>query len=116
MRRVDLTETDYEIPGDFDVAGFRTEGLPKPDDADMEAVIRFDVDAARWAREFFPATSIEDEEDGGATATVLTSGRFWLLTELLKWGGRARVEAPEELAADLVARAKATLERYRRSR
>jgi predicted DNA-binding transcriptional regulator YafY len=114
MRRVELTEVDYEIPADFDVAGFRRESLPKPDQPEIEARIRFDMDAARWAREFFPATSIAEEADGGATATVLTSGRFWLLNELLKWGGRARVEAPDGLAADLVERAKATLKRYGR--
>jgi len=112
MRTVARTETEYEIPQDFEVARFRREGVPEPSEPEIEARIRFDVDAAPWVREFFPATAIEQDEDGSVVATVRTSGRFWLVSELLLWGGWARVVEPEELREELVARARETLSRY----
>ena len=112
MRSVTESGGEYEIPADFEVAMFRREGVPEPEEPEIEARIRFDADASRWAREFFPATGIEEERDGSVVATVRTSGRFWLVSELLKWGGRAHVLEPEELRAELVRSARETLGHY----
>jgi len=112
MRRVTPTEREYEIPVEFEVATLRREIVPRPEAPKLTARIRFDVDASRWAREFFPATTIEEEEDGAVVATVRTSGRFWLVSELLLWGGRSRVLEPEGLREELVARARETLAQY----
>ena len=78
----------------------------------LTARIRFDHDASRWAREFFPATEIEEAEDGSAIATVRTSGRFWLVSELLLWGGRATVLEPDDLRREVADRARETLLQY----
>jgi len=113
VRGVAPTDSEYEIPEDFEVARFRQERVPEPAAPELTARIRFDVDASRWAKEFFPATTIEEEEDGAVVATVRTSGRFWLVSELLLWGGRSRVLEPDELREDLAARARETLSQYR---
>ncbi|MEN8149671.1 MAG: WYL domain-containing protein, partial [Planctomycetota bacterium] len=112
MRTVTGCSSEYEIPADFEVATFLAEAVPMPESPRMTARIRFDHDASRWAREFFPATEIEEDEDGAAIATVRTSGRFWLESELLLWGGRATVLEPEELRRSVADRARETLAQY----
>jgi predicted DNA-binding transcriptional regulator YafY len=112
MRSVTPSAVEYDIPDDFEVAAFRREKRPEPEAPELTARIRFDHDASRWAREFFPATEIEEAEDKSAIATVRTSGRFWLVSELLLWGGRATVLEPEDLRREVADRARETLLQY----
>jgi len=112
MRSVVPGSLEYEIPADFEVATFVAQDVPRPESPRLAARIRFDHDASRWAREFFPASETEESPDGEVIATVRTSGPFWLVSELLLWGDRATVLEPAELRRSVAERARETLAQY----
>jgi predicted DNA-binding transcriptional regulator YafY len=115
IRSAELTETEYEIPDEFEVGSFRRTGPPEPAGPAISATIRFRPDeASRFAREDFPAQETRDEPDGSMVATIRTSSLAWLTAELLMWGGWAEVEGPKELRNELRDRARATLALYRK--
>ncbi|MCU0725220.1 MAG: WYL domain-containing protein [Planctomycetes bacterium] len=108
------TGRDYEIPEEFDVAAFRREEPPEPEAGATEVLLRFEEEAARFAEEGFPAQEKKRFADGSLRAVVRTGGRAWIISELLRWGARVMVESPPDVVADLVDRARRTLERYGR--
>ena len=112
IREARLTKDEYVIPDDFEVAQFRREGPPDPEEPTLCARIRFEPEIARFARELFPGSDLEEDPDGALRMTVRTTGRFWLVAELLRWGAQASVLEPPDLRAELLARARETLTQY----
>jgi proteasome accessory factor C len=112
VRALADTGEEYDVPADFDVMAWLNEGPPAPETPAMTAVIRFGPEHGRFARELFPSRDLEEDEDGTVTARVRTSGRYWLVFELLRWGAKAEVLEPAELRTTLVDRARETLARY----
>jgi proteasome accessory factor C len=114
IRSAVLTDVDYDIPEDFDVAAFRREEPPEPEGEAIEVHVRFDEEVARFAEARFPAQESRRRGDGSLGAVVRTGGGAWIISELLRWGARAVVESPPAVAAGLVDRARRTLELYGR--
>jgi len=113
IRTCELTALEYVIPDDFEVATLRREGPPDPEGA-VDVEVRFIPDIARFAREGFPASSFSEEEDGSVVARLRTTGTAWLISELLRWGGKAFVVAPDSLREELLSRCAGALRLYGR--
>ena len=71
-------------------------------------------EVARFAQESFPAQQVRRLADGSVRAVLRTTGRAWLVSELLRWGATAVVESPPELKQALAERAAETLKLYER--
>jgi proteasome accessory factor C len=103
---------EYEVPDEFEVAAYRRDGPPDPAGEGVCVTIRFSEEEARYAKEGFPASGFSEFDDGSVEATLETTGPAWLVGELLRWGGGAKVIEPEEIREQLTARAREALARY----
>ncbi len=112
IRTAEIGKAEYEIPEEFDVSRYRLRGPPEPERPSLEARIRFRPDAARFARDRFPASEVREEEDGSVVVVVRASETAWLVSELLRWGEDARVLDPPGLEETVRERARRTLARY----
>lgn len=112
VRMATLTARDYEIPLDFDVGRYRREGPVEPEGEALEVKVRFDPESARFAREEFPASEWEEHPDGSVVATVKTNRTFWLVSELLPWGGHVSIRSPDSFRVELADQAGAALALY----
>ena len=79
---------------------------PSPDD---ELVTLAVTPAGRWVAEYYPCESVTETDDGGLTIQLRVADRRWLRRLVLRLGGTGRVVAPADLAAEVVAEAKAAL-------
>jgi proteasome accessory factor C len=82
---------------------------PSPDD---ELVTLAVTPAGRWVAEYYPCESVTEAPDGGLTIELRVSDRRWLRRLVLRLGGTGRVVEPAELAAKVVADARAALAAY----
>ena len=114
IRAVRTTDRDYLIPEEFDVGKFRRDGPPDPGDAAVTVDVVFDEDVARFIEETFPAKEFKLRADGSVRARIRVTGPAWLVSEMMRWGARACVEEPSSVRAEVVERAKRTLELYGR--
>jgi proteasome accessory factor C len=114
IRAAETTDRDYLIPEEFDVGRFRREGPPDPDGEAVTVQVLFAEDVARFIRENFPAREFRRLPDGSVRAWIRITGPAWLLSEMLRWGAKARVETPPQVRTEVVERARRTLELYRR--
>lgn len=79
---------------------------PSPDD---ELVTLAVTPAGRWVAEYYPCESVTENDDGGLSIQLRVADRRWLRRLVLRLGGTGRVVAPADLAAEVVAEAKAAL-------
>jgi proteasome accessory factor C len=116
IRSVCRNGKEYEVPEDFEVGAYRRESVPESgaERVGHAVTVRFEPDRARFARELFPASRLEAEPDGSLRAELRTRGTFWLVSELLRWGSSAYVEAPRSVRRELLRAARRTRELYGR--
>jgi len=82
---------------------------PSPDD---ELVTLALGPGGRWVAEYYPCESVSESPDGGLTVTLRVHDRRWLRRLVLRLGGGGRVLEPADLAAEVVADARAALDAY----
>ena len=72
--------------------------------------------SARWVADYFPVEEVTPvaEPPGGVAVSVRTADPAWARRLVASLGGAARVLAPDGLAAEVVADARAALARYSR--
>jgi proteasome accessory factor C len=114
VRDARVTDHTYEIPAEFDVGKYRRDGPPAPEEGASAVTIVFDESVARFVRESFAAGDIRTRPSGDLEIVVRTTGPAWILSLLLRWGGAAVVEGPEDVRDALCARARETLAKYGR--
>jgi predicted DNA-binding transcriptional regulator YafY len=102
VERAELTQERYEIPADFDVAGYfgPTWGVLRGEGGAPEDVaVRLSPVAAPWVRDerWHPTQQVEALPDGG----IRLRFRCTVTNELVRWilgfGGEVYVEAPRDL-------------------
>ncbi|HSI93261.1 MAG TPA: WYL domain-containing protein [Jiangellaceae bacterium] len=82
---------------------------PSPDDELVKLAV---TPAGRWVAEYYPCESVTERPDGGLTIHLRVSDRRWLRRLVLRLGGTGRVVEPADLAAEVVADARAGLAAY----
>jgi proteasome accessory factor C len=111
LDRIDeITElAERALPPPYAVPTDVSEGLfqAKPEQRFATFVLEPDV---RWVAEYYPVEEAEELDGGRVRVRMRYSDRSWMVRLLLGLGGEVRVEAPEELAAQLKSRASAALE------
>lgn len=96
-----LGEGTFDVPGDFDAAPYLDGGLDELLFASVsrKAQVRYSPRVARWVREraSYRSLSMEENDDGGVTVCHSVADPQWLARHVLRYGGEAVVESPEEL-------------------
>jgi proteasome accessory factor C len=90
-----------------DVSG----GLFQPTPQDVHVVLVADP-PARWVAEYYPTDAVDRQPDGSLRIALRVADPSWVVRLVLRMGGALRIEAPAELAAEAVARARAALAGY----
>jgi proteasome accessory factor C len=88
-----------------------SEGLfrPSPDDTLVALLLHPE---ARWVAEYYPVEATAEAAEGALRVSLRVNDPAWLTRLMLRLGGAARVEAPEELAATVREAAFAALRNY----
>ncbi|SOD97459.1 helix-turn-helix transcriptional regulator [Blastococcus haudaquaticus] len=88
-------------------------GVYQPDPESPAVRLRLSR-SARWVADYYPVDTVEpvDDPPGGLAVTVRTQDLAWARRLVASLGGEAQVDEPAELAAQVVADARAALARY----
>jgi len=97
IKTFQITDEAFEIPGDFDIESYRHGELYAQSEADLEVVVRFGPELARWIREEMPGAQIVDEPDGSIRLTLFSHSMEWLVAWLVQYEDKAEVLSPPEL-------------------
>lgn len=97
IREAVLTDTEYEIPPDFDVQEWNKDRDFVPAPGKTVARVLFSADAARFAREELPAKDCRVRADGSLEANVPVQSEVWFLSWLFQFGRGVEVLGPPEL-------------------
>ncbi len=99
VERVDVLDVPSSPPLD---ASLRPESdglfVPSPDDLLVELEL---APSARWIPEYYPTEYVREQAGGGAIVGLRVSDPAWARSLVMRLGGRARVLAPSQLAADV---------------
>jgi proteasome accessory factor C len=85
--------------------------LFQPDPEDPLAVLDLER-PARWVAEYYPTEAQEELGDGRLRVRLRFSDPGWLQRLVLRLGGNATLQEPDEVAAAVRARAEAALAQY----
>lgn len=98
----------FSRPQGFRASQFLAEAPWEAGEQDMQAVVRFDAEAAWWARRQLPSSAaITEEADGSLVATLRVANPDSFVGWLLGFVDQAEVLEPPELRRLVVARVKA---------
>jgi proteasome accessory factor C len=89
-----------------------SEGIFSPAPTDTLATLALDP-TARWVAEYYPVESTEEVGDGTLRVTLRVGDAEWLIRLVLRLGGSARVERPDNLSAAVHTAATEALRNYR---
>ncbi len=96
-----LDEGTFDIPSDFDPGPYLDGGLDELLFASVSrrAYVRYSPRVGRWIREraSYRSISMEDNGDGSVTVCHSVADPDWLARHVLRYGGEAVVEGPEDL-------------------
>ena len=114
IRRAELGETPFEIPGDFDFDAYTASSFGVVVEAAEPVRIRF---APRWGlyvREhvWHPSQAVDDAPDGGVELRMEVGTGEELVGWVLSFGAGARVLEPASLAEAVATELRATLASY----
>jgi len=115
IKAIEQTSVQFEIPEDFNIENFMQSSFGIFTGEPVTVKIHFSADIAGYVREktWHASQKIDAREDGSILFTARVAGtdeiKFWVL----RWGGKARVLAPESLRNEIKAEAEAILENYR---
>ena len=112
IENLSVTAQTFERP-----AGFKLDQSRPDDDRPVTVRVRFDKKVARWVREsrYFYITELQDESDGGLTATLQVRQESEVLGWLLGWGRQAQVLEPTSLQRLLIEELEGILSRYQKA-
>ncbi|RJQ54224.1 MAG: YafY family transcriptional regulator [Actinobacteria bacterium] len=96
------TESPFDLRDKIETTDYERGILYTESNADKKAEVRFSPQAARWARETWPACEGEEHADGSLTLSIPYTGEAWMVRQLLGYGPAARVLAPPELVNALL--------------
>jgi proteasome accessory factor C len=88
-----------------------SQGLFQPDPEDPEAVLDL-TPPARWVAEYYPTEGQEELGNGRLRVRLRFSDPGWLQRLVLRLGGNATLQEPDDVAAAVRARAEAALAQY----
>lgn len=111
ISEAEVLETDTEDHSDLaprDLA----EGIFTPSPEDGTATLLLEP-TARWVAEYYPVERVEEAGAGALRVTLRIADPAWLTRLVLRLGGQAAVEEPEELAEAVRAVATQALGNYR---
>jgi predicted DNA-binding transcriptional regulator YafY len=115
IETIELTADTFDEPTDFDPDEIlaTTFDLTLGDPVDVE--IRFSANAARRIvnRRWSATQSLQHHPDGSVTLRMSTSGKDDVLRWVLSFGEDAEVIRPKDMREAIVAKATATLSKYR---
>ncbi|KAA2266525.1 WYL domain-containing protein [Solihabitans fulvus] len=87
-----------------------SEGLFRPEPTQQVASLVLEPDS-RWIAEYYPVDEVTELGDGRTRVLMRYADTSWMVRLLLGLGGDVLVEAPDELAAQITARAQEALDR-----
>lgn len=94
-----LLAEDFEVPADFDPETWLTgDGEVFRAEDDIEVVVRYSPEIARWLRERGP---VEEGDDGSVIIRHRVADRRWIIRHTLQYGGEAEILEPAELREEL---------------
>ena len=88
-----------------------SEGIFRPAEDDRLVTVRLEP-PARWVAEYYPVESIEETGDGALRVSLKVADPEWLTRLMLRLGGAARVEEPQELSEAVHRAAAGALHNY----
>ena len=99
LHRVDLLDTIFTPPENFDLSNWLSGSFGVWREEPMMVEWRFLPEAAPEARlwQFHPTQTVTDEPDGGLTVRFTAGGIEEMCDHLFRWGDRVRIIAPEAL-------------------
>lgn len=91
IKRVEPTEDDAEIPGDFDPDRYRGafRGL-----GSTTMTLEISPGAARWFEDYYPVSSSTKLDDGWRRVQLVSGGNRWAATLVMRLGADARAVEP----------------------
>jgi len=97
IRDAELLDSEYEIPDDFDIQGWKdaSDFTAPPGKAVARVLLR--GMGARFARDELPRRDVRELPDGSVLARVAVRSEAWFLGWLLQYGADAEVLEPSEL-------------------
>jgi proteasome accessory factor C len=107
---IEVLDVEADVPADAEQVDVDS-GLFRPSPADVEVVLEL-APAARWVAEYYLCEQVEQLEDGRLRVRLRTPDPRMVRRLALRLGEDARVVAPPELAAQVVADATAALAHY----
>ena len=114
IQTVEGTEERFTMPKDFRPEERINSAFQITYDDPIAVRIQFAPSVAKYIEErrWAPEQKLERAEDGSVTLEMSTSGRKEVLMWVLSFGGDARVLAPEDLRASVIAEAKRAAAQY----
>ncbi|HKJ03492.1 MAG TPA: WYL domain-containing protein [Longimicrobiales bacterium] len=96
---VSLLEDTFEVPPDFEPSDYISGGRVYRGGEEIEALVRYSPEIARWVRERWDGERAETWPDGSLLVRHRVADEGWLVRHVLQYGPEAEVLAPEELRA-----------------
>ena len=116
IRRVELTGTPYDIPGDFDPRQVLADawGIWYTEEEPVEVVLRFSPRVANRVREtqWHRSETVEQQPDGGLLWRARVAEPQEMLPWIRGWGADVEVVGPEEVRAKVAGEARTMAEAY----
>lgn len=88
-----------------------SEGIFRPGEDDQLVTVRLEP-PARWVAEYYPVETTEETGDGALRVSLKVADPEWLTRLMLRLGGTARVEEPQELSEAVHRAAAGALHNY----
>ena len=104
FNEIELTNNYFEKDENFDIQEFADESFGVYRDEVMNVVLEFDKSAADDVAEyhFHKSQKIMPLENGNIQVKLKASGRYEIITELLKWRGTVKVISPKRLKDEYI--------------
>lgn len=100
IKDISITERNYRVPADFDIATYARGSLFKPTGREEQVRVRFSPKVARWVLE--SNSQAKRQRDGSALLELKASGFAWLARWVLQYGTEAEVLEPPEARAEVL--------------
>ena len=101
-KKVDVTESTYEIPEGFDATAHLGGEPWEIGDAATPVTLRFDPSVAWWARQNLHGLHMEETDDGGGEVTMEVANLDALISWAIGFGDRVEIVSPPEARSHML--------------
>jgi len=112
IRRLELLDTTFELPANFDIERYRAPHMYFPTRRDIRVKLRVSPEMARWVREEQAVGRTREMPDGSLIVHLPVRQPEWIISWVMARAGQVELLAPEALRKKVVAAAQAALRQY----